>query len=123
MGRIKRGYTRVIPPDELKRDYRLFAIACEGHREKEYLEQNNRTTWIKEEIEDLVNPDNYNQNPENAWLRIRHNNHSLTFLNVLKALACWRELRAIRQNVSRQNIIKDDMLVNISTAFPFPSKA
>ncbi len=85
---------------------------------KEYLEQNDRTTWIKEEIEDLVNPDNYNQNPENAWLRIRHNNHSLTFLNVLKALACWRELRAIRQNVSRQNIIKDDMLVNISTAFP-----
>ena len=30
MGRIKRGYTRVIPPDELKRDYRLFAIACDG---------------------------------------------------------------------------------------------
>ena len=34
MGRIKRGYTRVIPPDELKRDYRLFAIACEGHSRK-----------------------------------------------------------------------------------------
>lgn len=40
MGRIKRGYKRVIPSDDLKRDYRLFAIACEGaKREKEYFRQ------------------------------------------------------------------------------------
>ena len=40
MGRIKRGYVREIPSDELKRDYRLFAIACEGSkREKEYFQQ------------------------------------------------------------------------------------
>ena len=38
MGRIKRGYVREIPPDELKRDYRLFAIACEGSkRENVYM--------------------------------------------------------------------------------------
>ena len=37
MGRVKRGYTRIIPEGELKRDYRLFAIACEGSkREKDY---------------------------------------------------------------------------------------
>ena len=40
MGRIKRGYVREIPDDELKRDYRLFAIACEGSkREREYFQQ------------------------------------------------------------------------------------
>lgn len=40
MGRIKRGYVREIPSDELKRDYRLFAIACEGSkREREYFQQ------------------------------------------------------------------------------------
>lgn len=40
MGRVKRGYVREIPTDELKRDYRLFAIACEGSkREKEYFQQ------------------------------------------------------------------------------------
>ncbi len=40
MGRKKRGYVREIPEDELKRDYRLFAIACEGSkREKEYFRQ------------------------------------------------------------------------------------
>ena len=40
MGRKKRGYVREIPTDELKRDYRLFAIACEGSkRDKEYFQQ------------------------------------------------------------------------------------
>lgn len=40
MGRKKRGYVREIPDDGLKRDYRLFAIACEGSkREKEYFQQ------------------------------------------------------------------------------------
>ncbi len=34
MGRIKRGYVREIPDDELKRDYRLFAIACEGSKDR-----------------------------------------------------------------------------------------
>lgn len=42
MTRIKRGYIREIPSDELKRDYRLFAIACEGaKREVEYFSQLN----------------------------------------------------------------------------------
>lgn len=40
MGRVKRGYVRDIPSDDLKRDYRLFAIACEGaKREREYFQQ------------------------------------------------------------------------------------
>ena len=40
MGRVKRGYIREIPTDDLKRDYRLFAIACEGSkREREYFQQ------------------------------------------------------------------------------------
>ena len=35
MGRLKRGYRRIIP--ELARDYKLFAIACEGSvRERHY---------------------------------------------------------------------------------------
>lgn len=37
MGRVKRGYIREIPTDDLKRDYRLFAIACEGSK-REYAE-------------------------------------------------------------------------------------
>lgn len=37
MPRPKRGYKRSIPTQELARDYKLFAIACEGSvREREY---------------------------------------------------------------------------------------
>ena len=83
-----------------------------------FLKENSRENWIKEELEDLVDINHYNIDTENAWMRIRRNTHSTPFLNALKALANWREERAIRQNISRQTIIKDDMLVNIATAFP-----
>jgi ribonuclease D len=33
-------------------------------------------------------------------------------------LAAWREERAKRQNITRQNVLKDDMLINIATIFP-----
>ncbi len=83
-----------------------------------YLKENKRESWIAEEMEDFADTAHYEQNPENAWLRIRHNGHSLSFLNALKALAEWREKMAIERNVSRQNIIKDETLVNIAIAFP-----
>jgi ribonuclease D len=84
----------------------------------EYLKEQKRESWIKEDIEDLLNISHYKNNPEEAWLKIRHNSHSVAFLNALKVLASWREKRAMQQNVSRQNIIKDDILQNIATAFP-----
>lgn len=83
-----------------------------------YLKENNREKWVAEDMEDLVDETHYKVNPEDAWLRIRHNSHSVAFINALKALATWREERAMKQNTSRQNIIKDDFLVNIATAFP-----
>ncbi len=83
-----------------------------------YLKENNRESWIEEDMLDLVDTSHYEQNPADAWLRIRHNGHSLTFLNALKVLAEWREKMAKEKNVSRQTIIKDETLINIATAFP-----
>ncbi|MBO5284882.1 MAG: ribonuclease D [Alphaproteobacteria bacterium] len=84
----------------------------------DYLKEHQRESWVAEEMADLVDITHYQIIPENAWQRIRHNSHSLAFLNALKALACWREKRAISQNTTRQNIMKDEMLINIATAFP-----
>lgn len=83
-----------------------------------YLHENHREEWVAEDMADLINPEHYNINPENAWLRVRHNSHSIQFINALKTLACWREKRAIKQNITRQNIIKDELLLNIATACP-----
>lgn len=83
-----------------------------------YLKENKRESWIEEDMADLVDISHYEQNPADAWLRIRHNGHSLSFLNALKALAEWREKLAKEKNISRQTIIKDEALINIATAFP-----
>lgn len=83
-----------------------------------YLKEHKREKWVAEEMADLVNISHYKINPADAWLRIRHNSHSVSFLNALQALAAWREERAMKQNATRQNIIKDDLLLNIATAFP-----
>ena len=83
-----------------------------------YLKENNRESWIEEEMADLVDASHYEQNSADAWLRIRHNGHSLSFLNALKVLAEWRENMAKEKNISRQTIIKDEALINIATAFP-----
>lgn len=88
------------------------------HQIAAYLKENKREKWVEEDMQDLVDIAHYKVNPEEAWLRIRHNGHSVAFINALKALAKWREERAMRQNTSRQNIIKDDFLINIATAFP-----
>ena len=85
---------------------------------KTYLEENKRESWIKEELDDLIDISHYEIDTDKSWQRIRHNSRSVSFLNALKVLASWREKRAIKHNTSRQNIIKDDMLVNIATAFP-----
>lgn len=83
-----------------------------------YLKENGREEWVAEEQADVVDISHYKLDPEDAWLKIRHNSHSLAFLNALKALASWREKRAMKQNVSRQNVIKDEVLINVATAFP-----
>jgi len=94
-----------------------YLITC-YKKIKTFLKENKRESWIADDMQELVNREHYDVKPDNAWQRIRHNSHAVSFLNALKALAAWRENRAKNQNVSRQNIIKDDLLINISVAFP-----
>ena len=83
-----------------------------------YLEEYNRKDWIKEELAELGDISHYEIKPEDAWQRIRHNFHSIQFLNAIKELAAWREKKAIAKNIARPAIIKDELLLNIAVAFP-----
>jgi len=94
-----------------------YLITC-YEKISSYLKENHRESWIEEDMNDLTDISHYEINPDDAWQRIRHNSHSVPFLNALKTLAAWREKRAMRQNVARPNIIKDDLLLNIATACP-----
>lgn len=83
-----------------------------------YLTQNGRLSWIDEEIAALQNPALYQAVPEEMWQKMRHRSHSALFLTILRELAAWRELRAIRKDVPRHSFIKDDVLLNICAARP-----
>lgn len=84
----------------------------------DYLIGCNRLFWIDEEIAALQNPALYRIVPEEMWQKMRHRSHSPLFLTVLRELAAWRELRAIRKDVPRHSFIKDDVLLNICAARP-----
>ncbi len=94
-----------------------FLIPCYEYLDK-YLKENNRTDWIKEETEYLLNEELYIPQPDKMWLRIKHSAHSLQFLTVLKELAAWREKRAIKCNTPRKSLLKDEILVNIASCAP-----
>lgn len=84
----------------------------------DYMQNNHRQDWINEEINWLCDENGYCINPDEAWMRIKHNAHSPQFLAALKYLAAWREKRAQKFNTPRSGILKDDVLLNIASTFP-----
>lgn len=109
------------PLDKTQLEYALrdvtFLIPCYQYL-ADYLKTHNRESWIKEETAALCDEALYKPDPENAWQKIHHTAHSPKFLAVLKALATWRETRAIKHNQPRRTLIKDELLLNITAAMP-----
>jgi len=91
------------------------------HLKKE-LEQNNRLSWIQEELATLTSPETYQIIPSKIWQKIRHRSHNARFLTMLRELAAWREIRCINKDVPRQSFIKDDILLNICSCPPSTKK-
>ncbi len=109
------------PLDARQLEYALrdvtFLIPCYEYLVRR-LEKEGRRHWIDEELNALLDENLYRPDPEHAWLKIRHTAHSQRFLSVLKELAAWRERRAIKYDVPRKTILKDDILLNIAAAAP-----
>lgn len=85
---------------------------------KNYLEKNHRLHWLDEEIEILKNPETYVVHSQDAWQKIKHRSHNSYFLTLLRELAAWREDRAKKKDIPRQNVIKDDCLLNLAALCP-----
>ena len=85
---------------------------------KELLNNSGRESWLKEELEHLSNPSIYENNPQEAWQKIRHRSHNARFLTILRELASWRERRAQKTDVNRRSIIQDECLLNIAATCP-----
>jgi ribonuclease D len=82
------------------------------------LEQDNRLSWVAEEMAILSNPTTYRTDPETAWERLRPRTNNRRLLYALKEVAGWREREAQRVNIPRQRLIKDEALLEIAATMP-----
>tara|TARA_R110002110_G_scaffold41836_11_gene132351 strand:- start:292 stop:1482 length:1191 start_codon:yes stop_codon:yes gene_type:complete len=78
------------------------------------LRETGRGVWINAEMEKLADPDNYVNDPEKAWLRVKAQGRNLEMLGRLKALAAWREREAQSKDLPRGRIMRDETLADIA---------
>jgi|TARA_R100001244_G_scaffold20643_3_gene21469 ribonuclease D len=97
-----------------------YAIADVTHLAKIFpmmldkLRETGRGIWINAEMEKLADPENYVNDPEKAWLRVKAQGRNLEMLGRLKALAAWREREAQSKDLPRGRIMRDETLADIA---------
>jgi ribonuclease D len=77
-----------------------------------------RGQWLDQEMEKLADPENYRNDPSQAWRRIKAAGRKPAVLGRLKALAEWRELEAQDKNIPRGRIARDETLADIASHPP-----
>ncbi len=77
-----------------------------------------RQPWLDDEMKVLTSPATYEQHPERAWERYKSRARKPRDLAVLMELAAWRESEAQARDVPRSRVLKDDVLIELSTAAP-----
>ncbi|MEW4466522.1 ribonuclease D [Parasphingorhabdus sp. JC815] len=84
----------------------------------EKLIETGRGMWINAEMEKLADPDNYVNDPEESWRRVKFQSRNPEALGRLKALAAWRENEAQTKDMPRGRIMRDETLADIAAHPP-----
>ncbi len=82
------------------------------------LAQRGRTHWLDEEHAALLDPDNYDTTPENAWMRLKLRKATPDYLLALQVAAAWRERQAQSRDCPRARVLKDEALYEIAEQRP-----
>jgi ribonuclease D len=97
----------------------VFYLAQVFLKMRAHLSSLGRIDWLADDFAALLDPENYNNPPEEAWRRIRGSQTlNLQSVSILQSLADWRERVALRSNLPRNWIIKDDILLSIARMNP-----
>ena len=80
--------------------------------------QNERLSWLNEEISALTHLSLYKPNPDDAWKKLKIRSYNSDFLNRLKYLASWREKRAMTKNMPKNRIVRDETLIDLAGTNP-----
>ncbi len=101
-----------------------YALADVLHLPKIYetlearLKKERRKKWLIEEEKDLMDIDNYREDPDTAWEKIRHRDKKNCHLGVLMELAKWRDLKAREVNRPRRWVMKDEVMMELAMRKP-----
>lgn len=82
------------------------------------LRETGRGNWLNDEMERIADADNYRNDPEKAWERVKIQSRKPEVLGRLQALAAWREGEAQHKNIPRGRIIKDETMADIASHPP-----
>jgi ribonuclease D len=82
---------------------------------KEKLTSLNRAQWLEEGYQKLLSVNNYYPNLENLWTKIKFRTKSKKFTYLVKELAKWRELKAQNLNLTRNFILSDKSILDITS--------
>lgn len=83
------------------------------------LEALGRLDWLDDDFAALLNPDLYENPPDQAWQRVGGCQHLKSrALAGLQALAAWRETTAREQDLPRSWLIKDEALIDLARLAP-----
>lgn len=88
------------------------------------LEQRGRLAWFAYEMQRITDPALYRAHPEEAWRRLKGLDAlDARRVEVAKALAKWREERAMRRDLPRGWILADEVLHELVRALPVDREA
>lgn len=82
------------------------------------IHEDDRDSWIAEEMEELADITQYRVDANRAWMRLKVKSRSPLVLQILRATAAWREEMAAKKDVPRQRILKDDFVVQVAMQQP-----
>lgn len=77
-----------------------------------------RADWIAEEMKELGRLSKYQVDTSRSWMRLKVKSRAPEYLQLLRAAAAWREEWAIKKNVPRQRILKDEWVVQVAAQMP-----
>ncbi len=82
------------------------------------LQKRNRQDWVQSEFDYLLNEQLYQNDPMLIWQRIKIKRDDPRTLAILQELCAWREILAVKRDVPRGRIVKDETLAELALQRP-----
>lgn len=89
----------------------------------EEIERQKRAKWLIEDEKALLNISSYENDPANAWTKVKSKQKKFADMTVLKELAKWRDEQAIKLDKPRRRIVSDDIITEFSIQKPKTQQA